>query len=66
MLVFFVRYRMTLKVVFCVLLGTHLLAEVLKMYYPPAVKSFQSGEFKQCFNRMKISEKSRWLTCYIL
>jgi hypothetical protein len=48
---------MTLKVVFVYSLGTHLLAEGLKMYYPPAVKSFQSGEFKQCYNRMKISEK---------
>jgi hypothetical protein len=32
-----------------------------KMYYPLTVRSFQSGAFKQCFNRMRISEKSRWL-----
>jgi hypothetical protein len=49
---------MTLKVVFFVYSQrTHLLAERLKMYYPQAVKSFQSGEFKQSYNRMKISEK---------
>jgi hypothetical protein len=49
---------MTSKVVFFVYSpGTHLLAEGLKMYYPPAVKSSQSGEFKQCYKRMKISGK---------
>jgi hypothetical protein len=46
--------------------GIHLLAEGLKMYYPPAVRSIQSGEFEQCYNKMKISEKRRWPTYYIV
>jgi hypothetical protein len=58
---------MTLKIVFFLYSpGTHLLVEGLKMFHPPAVMGFLSGEFKQFYNRMKISEKSRWLTYYIL
>jgi hypothetical protein len=58
---------MTLKVVFfCVFSRNSFVGGRIKDVLPTSCQEFLSGEFKQCYNRMKISEKSRWLTYYIL
>jgi hypothetical protein len=57
---------MTLKVVFYVFSWNSFAGEMIKDVPPPVVRGFYGGKFKQCYNRMKISEKSRRLTYYIL
>jgi hypothetical protein len=58
---------MSLKVVFGVFSRTSFVGGRIKDVPPISSQEFfYSGEFKLCYNRMKISEKRIWLTYYIL